>query len=290
MTVYIDVLLFFNAVINYLLLLAAAKIVGVPLKTGRHILASGVGALTSLYILAPPLGSVAEIAVRLIFAAAIVFSGFGFKSLKRFLRLIAVFFAVTFGFGGAMLALYTYVSPPGMVVSGGVVYFDISPPVLILTTAVAYGILLLIKRVTAKTAPAARRTGLTVSVPGVTVRLNAMIDTGHSLRDPFTGNPVVLIDAASAKSLFSTDTPSPETLPEALKTRFRLVPCSTAGGDGLLPAVRCDRVALDGCEPSCNITVAVAAGRTFGDDFSAVIGPELYNFCQNPVKGARCNE
>ena len=117
-----------------------------------------------------------------------------------------------------------------------------------------------------------------------------MIDTGHSLRDPFTGDPVVLIDPAAAKSLFGTDTPSPETLPGALKTRFRLVPCSTAGGDGLLPAVRCDRVAPDGCEPVFTVTVAVAAGRPFGDDFSAVIGPELCEPGKNPIKGARCNE
>ncbi len=290
LTIYIDVLLFFNAVINYLLLLAASAICGVPLKLGRHLLAAAVGALTSLYILAPPLGAVVGIAVRLLFAAAIVFSGFGFGSFKRFLRLLAVFFAVTFGFGGAMLALYTYIAPPGMVVNGGVVYFDVSPILLILGTAAAYGVLLTFRRVTAKSAPEARRVGVTISLPGVTLRLNAMIDTGHSLRDPFTGEPVVLIDAAAAKSLFGADVPSPDVLPDTLRARFRLIPCSTAGGDGLLPAIRCDSVVPDGGKPRRNVTVAAASKKTFGDDFSAVIAPELYEFRQNPFKGVHNNE
>ena len=85
---------------------------------------------------------------------------------------------------------------------------------------------------------------------GNAVRVSALCDTGNTLRDPVTGEPVLIADADAAWALLGIGAEQlrdPVTLTASHpELRLRLLPYGTVGNSGLLAALRCDRVELDG--------------------------------------------
>ena len=70
---------------------------------------------------------------------------------------------------------------------------------------------------------------------GRRVTLTALIDTGNSLTDPFTGDPVSILERAAAEELFQGR------MPDAL----RYIPYRSVGRKaGVLPAVRLEKLCI----------------------------------------------
>ena len=85
------------------------------------------------------------------------------------------------------------------------------------------------------------------------VRLTALRDTGNTLTDPLTGERVLLVERQAARALlpeeFSAAAPAEAVAclrRSAPQTKPRLLPYRAVGGEGLLLAVRCDRVTIGG--------------------------------------------
>lgn len=269
MTIYIDVLLATNLAVNYFLLLAVSKVTRISLPLWRLLLGAAVGAIGSLYIFIPSPGIILGILSRPVFAAAIVFAAFGPRKIRIFLRIWAVFLGATLLFGGAMLGIYTIFKPRGMAIEGGVVYFDISPLLLVLSTSVCYCLLRLIQKLSELRHPNARRIELTLRLGQTTHRATAMVDTGHSLADPFTGAEVVMVSPHIANSLL------PGSISAAKQSgRYRLIPCSTANGGGILEGIRIDSINIGGRQVATNPVAAVCASIG-SDDYDAIIGPTI---------------
>ena len=78
----------------------------------------------------------------------IIFITFGKCKIKAYIKRVLIFFALSFSFGGLMIFIYLAFKPKGMGIYNDVIYFDISPVLLIILTLVCYYILLLIKKLT----------------------------------------------------------------------------------------------------------------------------------------------
>ncbi len=264
--IYADVLIILNLAVNYFLLLATSRLCRTPLRLGRMLLGAAVGAVFALYILLPPMGKFWEFLIRPAFAAAITFAAFGRRKSRRFLRLWATFLLSTLLFGGAMMAVYNIFRPEGMAVEGGVLYFRISPLLLVVSTAVCYALIRLFQHLSQLRDPHARRKQITLVFQGAATEMTAMVDTGHSLRDPFSGNHVVLL---SQKGATRTGV-----LKDAeMLGRYRLIPCRTAHGDGVLQGFKTDRILVDG--NAMEGVVAAVSDGNFGDDYDAIISPDM---------------
>ena len=131
MIVYADILIILNLAVDYFLLRAAACLQHLNPPLWRMLLSSLAGGSSSLYIFLPPRGVILDILFRTAVCAAMTFICFGFGKIKRFLRTCGVFLLVTFGYGGAMTALWYLLKPSGLTVINSVVYFNISTAVLI---------------------------------------------------------------------------------------------------------------------------------------------------------------
>ena len=268
MVIYADVLVVVNLVINYFILLSISKIAKTPLKLGRLLLGSAVGGFLSLYILFPSPPVLIDALLRPVFAAVIVFSAFGAKRKRVFLRHSALFLGATFLFGGAMMAIFAIFKPRGMAIEGGIVYFDIDPTILVASTAVCYLIIRLVQGFSHRRHPMAQRVEIKIYMNGIQGQGTALIDTGHSLSDPFSSCPVVVISAAMANCL----------LPKGIESakemgRYRLIPCRTADGQSMLEGFRPDKAEIGGkiAEP----TPIAAISHTLGaEDYDAIISPE----------------
>ena len=196
--VYLDRVVLLNLAVDYLLLLATARLAGLPLRRRRLALAAALGALYAAAVFLPGCRMLAHPACRL--AAGVAVCRLAWRRERRPWRLTALFFLLSGALAGLLLAAGLAAGSPGAILSR-VYYADISWPVL-LGSAIGFGLLLhLVFR------QGARHEGgelmdVTVSLQGRRLQLRALHDTGNTLRDPVSGQPVLVLEQGALGELW----------------------------------------------------------------------------------------
>ncbi|HEX3017555.1 MAG TPA: sigma-E processing peptidase SpoIIGA [Caproicibacter sp.] len=265
-TIYIDVLMAVNFFITYFLLLACAKFLALPIKRSRLAGASALGAVFALSVLLPEYPAVLSLLMKLLMSIAIVICAFGFGGIKRLIRNTLAFYVISFAFAGTMVAIWYFCAPQGLVIRNSVVYFNISPILLILLAATCYAVITLINRITGRQPPKDLFCRITVSHGGVSCGCSARVDTGNSLREPFSNYPVAVIERSVIRRL----------IPPNGNLNFRLIPYDAVSGSGVLKAFRPDRLTIDYRNKSIQVTeVYIAVSETKLGDSEALLNPDL---------------
>lgn len=279
--VYIDALFLLNLIVNYLLLLAAAKLAGEPLRRLRLAAGAALGGLYAAAIFFPGMGFLTHPLCKLGAAVLMLLTGFGGS--RRLLRVTLVFFGLSCAFGGGIFAI-GLLGGRGLTLRNGVLYSVMDLRILLLSAAVCYAVLTLVFR---RTARHGRREVLpaVLTLEGRRVAVNALVDTGNTLTDPVTGRPVMVAEG----SLLSPLLPGERILDEkALRDpvgtlerlsrgergrRFRLLPYQAVGVEcGMLLALRLDDARV-GAEDYGGILVALSPNPVSdGGGYSALIG------------------
>lgn len=276
MVVYADVLIVLNLFVNFLILQLTCKICKENYRFIRLIFAALVGAVFSLYIFLPKTGIVTETVFRLTVSALIVLLGFGFDSIKSFLRRIGVFFAVSFLYAGGMMGVWTVFKPDNLAINNGIVYLNISPGVLISATLFVYVILSLIRFFAKKQAYEGKRCKLKITYRNREIFITALVDTGHSLVDPISGSQVIIVEKSVADRL-SLKMPCYALAAEGdLPEGFRVIPYSSVGGHGLLSAFTPDRIEVETKGELWeikNVSLALSE-EPLGEDYKGIVNPE----------------
>lgn len=247
--IYVDKLLAVNLLIGVILLLSASKICGIHIKRKGLIIGSLVSSISSLLIFLPWDNIIITIFFKAVALTAIVYFSFFPRSLKSFFKSLGAFLAVNFIFAGIMLALKLLVPPNGVHYINGVVYFDISALMLVIMFAVCYGLLCLGEHITAKKADINDKFEIEVSFRGKAITTDALLDSGSSLKESFSGRPVIVSELKSVAGLlepselpyFKGDYLNAK-VPETLQTSTRLIPYRALGSDGILPSFKADSV------------------------------------------------
>lgn len=258
---YIDVLVTVNIFIDYFILLCVKRLLNIYVRSRRLILGSLLGGAFSLIALLPGLPPVLNLPVDLLSAAGIVFVSFGKTDVKTFLKRTAVYFSVSFSFCGIMIFIFTLFKPKGMGIYNDVVYFDISPVLLIILTLLCYYILKLIKRFT-KGETGRQACVVEVTLAGKTDTFTARVDTGCNLKEPFSGSWVVIAE----KEILHNLRPDGD--------KMRIIPFESLGGNGLLRGYRLDEIKIDGRRAGCEVYLGISEGVLKGNT-RAIIPQEL---------------
>ncbi|MDD4699691.1 MAG: sigma-E processing peptidase SpoIIGA [Oscillospiraceae bacterium] len=283
MVVYADVLIFLNTFVNYFIIHITSLIAKNDARLWRQIMASSIGALFSLCIFIPVDNIAIEMLIRLIASCVIVLCCYGFKSIKSFLRLMAVFYVVSFLYVGIMMGLWFLFKTSKIVINSGVVYFDISPIILIVSTLISYISIKIFRRLSDRHADTAERCKLKIIYSNSSIVINAIVDSGHSLTDLFTAAPVIVIDEKSMNNLmgqkeFQLILRNGDIANSKIKDRYRLIPYRSIGGQGLLPAFRCDMAEItihQTVVKNINKPIVAVSNVELGEDYSAIISPEM---------------
>ena len=265
-TVYIDVLVGVNLFINYFLLLAVSKFLSITVKRMRLFAAAALGAAYSLTILLPEVNLFLSFMIKLVMAATIVLAAYSFCGVKQFLRQLAAFYIISFAFAGFMLALWFFIAPQGLIIKNSVVYFNISPLLLIILTVICYLIIRAINRLTGRQAPDEIFCRMKIDYDGKSVSFIGKVDTGNSLTEPFSNYPVVVVYDQCVESL----------IPEEDSGKIRLVPFQAVSGGGLLPAFKPDLLTVICGKKQIEIhNVYIAVTKSKLGEFSALLNPDL---------------
>jgi len=279
--IYVDILLALNLFVDFLLLCATARLLHRPTTTKRQIIAALFGALSSLVILAPPLSRSLSLLYKAGVSAVMVLCGFPLAGLFSFLKTTAVLWIISALFSGVMTMGCHLLSPVGLFVQSGVVYYNVSSLLLVLLTVASYGVLILLDRLTRKRVAFRCAYRLEIAEGDSRVMLRALLDSGHSLQEPFSGAPVILVGKDALRELNCCRRMDEESC--LYNGHIRCVPFSSVGGDGMLTAFRPARVTLhaDGRFTDISgvwIAPVAALGR---GEYDALIGPAVSDtlFC-----------
>ncbi len=287
MVIYADVLLAVNWWVDFLLLVLLRRITGAQARGWRLALGALCGGLTAFVLLLPPLPVWLSLLCKAAGAALMVLVAFPPENGRCFLRRILWLFALSAGLAGLCEGVYYFFAPAGIYVSNGVVYYRISPLLLVGLTVLCYGILCLIGQRMRRSAPKRHRYAVSVSNRGRTVTLPCLYDSGNHLVEPFSGAPVIVMERDAVSSL----------LPEGWDGKdlptgpgWRVIPFSSLGGEGLLPAFRPERVTVhtgrgsrsgqgDRLLPGCYIALS---STLLPEDYKGLLGNAAAEFTADP--------
>lgn len=251
-TIYIDVLITVNLFADFLLLLGTRQLLSIRAKLWRMTAGAAVGGLCSLCALLPRLPFGLNLLLDFIVAAAVVLCAFGFGGLKNFIRRVAVLFALSFCFCGLMTLLYTTFQPEGMEIFNNTVYFNISPVLLIILTLVCYYTTRLVRRLT-KGVCGKSTCQTEIYLNGESAVFIAAIDTGCSVKEPFSGESVIIAEDAILQDL------------RLENATMRVIPFESLGGSGMLRGYRLERLVIDGKESDKGAYLGVCDGVLKGE-------------------------
>jgi len=282
--IYVDTLFLLNAIVDYLLLLAAARLAGEPLRRVRFALGAALGGLYAVAIFLPGLGFLAHPLCRLASAALMMLVSYGGS--RRLLRQGLLFVALTCAFGGGVVAI-GLLGGTGLSLGNGVFYSALDLKVVLLSAAVCYGVITLVfQRLARHSAAEGELVDITLRLGERAVKLTALVDTGNTLTDPISGRPVAVAEGERARPLFPAehrpgrgDLQDPTAGLTRLGTgswrgRFRLLPYRSVGVErGLLLAVRVDSLELSGQGRGPALVALSPTPVSDGGGYQVLVGP-----------------
>lgn len=281
--VYADSVFLLNALMDYCVLTAASRLAGVPLHRWRCLWGALIGGGYAVAVFLPGLEWLASPWVKL--AAGILMTLAAFGGEPRFLRMALLVLGISCGMAGAVLVLGLVAGGVPMV--GGVFYTDVSPRVLLVGATAAYGVLSVVFRASGKHGIRGQLLPVKLVLGERSQSMTALWDTGNGLRDPVTGQAVLVVSPSCVESLVPRGLRfllEPERLAHPAETlellsraapqlRPRLLPYHAVGTwDGLLLTIRLDWLEIGG---GCiNRPVVALSPTPLGPGYAALWGGE----------------
>ena len=275
LTVYLDVLITINILINYFLLKMTAVIGKIAYSNKRIIFSAVVGALFSPLIFFD-IAPILSVLIKTVSAVICTYTAFGFVSLGLFIKHVFYLMTATFIFTGTLYALPQDNSL--FYLNNLHRYININPFLLVLCISVVYRVLWLWDTVYMRISAAEKMT-CTVDFEGTLLEMTGFYDTGFNIRDILGHRAVMLCSLPSVKG--SID----EQLYSALEDfingklnrdiKLQHVFYSDISKQGILPAVRPKAVKIREKEIK-NVLIAFT-DSVLGDDVQIIFGKDIFD-------------
>lgn len=209
----------------------------------RMLAGSGLAAMSSLILFAPPQPYLVQVVYKITTALAITAAAFGWRSKRRLVTAACWYAALNIALAGAVLLAVLRTGTRAADTANLTVYLRVSPLLLLALSGVCCGAVDLGLRLLMRRDAPIKTVGLEFELCGQPIRLRAAPDTGCHLRDPITCLPVLVVSYPDAKARLPG--PAVDFLEQWFAgatqadpppgARLRLVPCGTAADRTLLP-------------------------------------------------------
>lgn len=276
--IYIDTLFLLNATVDYLLLLAAARVAGEPLARFRFLLGATLGGLYAVSIFILPF--LQNTGYKILICSLIMLIAYG-KS-QRLFRQGLIFLALSFAFAGGILAI-SLSGGQSLSLQQGVLYTPMDFKMVLLSASLCY---ILITTVFQNFGQHSNLSGELVQVKlsynNQSISFPALVDTGNTLQDPITGSPVLVAEGHTLAPFFPPDF---STLPlqnpahivqhygnHPIKKRLRLLPYQAVGTQGLLLVLKVDEILVNNQQETTKLVALSPTSVCDGGNYKALIG------------------
>lgn len=292
MTIYADVVLLINFIMNSIILVVTAYAAGISFCWKRLLMAAVAGGVYTLVGIFPEMAMLYSIPGKLLASVVIILLAFGYKSVKMTVILTGIFFIVSFILGGAVLGWLYFIqtaAPDRASNSIKLSWEDLAVGSVIAIVL----IMLVVKRLLARMYRHKTYYQTRIEYAGQLQEITGMLDTGNGLYSLLGRKPVVLLSLQSTIQLLGSQvaafltTNQPDSWvanldkcqDSAWLARVEIIPCQSIGGCNLLLGFRPDSITVMHKEESfytSEVLIGIYAG-TFAtnSDCQALLHPAL---------------
>ncbi len=294
MTIYIDIVLMENLIMNFIILLATGIVLKEKIKVIRFLLASLLGAIYSVVSYLSILEIYTSMILKIILSIVMIYIAFNPQTIKNMWKDILLFYLTSFVFGGAAFALIYIVKPQDILMKNGLFLGTYPLKTIVLGAIIAFIVIM-----TAFTVVKSKITKkdmfceIEIEINKKKINTIAMIDTGNLLKEPITNTPVIVVEHTLLYDCMPKEILNHldellggefENIPEEIKEKYisklKFIPFSSLGKqNGMLLGIKADTVTIKGIdkeEKKENIIIGIYnKSLTKRGEYRALMGIEL---------------
>ena len=294
MTIYIDVVLIENLIMNYIIIYATAIVLKNKKSHLRFFLASLLGAIYTIISYTSALEVYTSIILKILLSIIIVYIAYNPQTMKKMWKDIVIFYLVSFVFGGVAFSLIYIVKPQEVLMKNGLFLGTYPLKTIALGTIVAFILIILtVKIIKTKISKKDMFCDIEIKINEEVIRTKAMVDTGNLLKEPITNTPVIVVEhtllynCMSKEILNNTENilggdieKIPKEIREKYMPKLKIIPFSSLGKqNGMLIGIKPDYIEIKNEENSIrreNVIVGIYnKSLTNRGEYRALIGIEL---------------
>lgn len=294
MTIYIDVVLLENLIMNYIILFTTGLVMKIKTKHIRLILASLLGAIYSVVAYAGILKAYSSMILKFILSIIIVFIAYNPQSVKQLCKTLLLFYLTSFVFGGAAFALIYIIKPQDIIMKNGLFLGTYPLKTVMLGAIIAFCVIITaFSIVKSKISKKTLFCEIEIKINEKLVKTKAMIDTGNMLKEPITNTPVVVVESTllyecipkeilyNLENIIGGDFEKvPNNIKEQYISRLKLIPFSSLGKqNGMLLGIKAEYIKIKTEEQETKKTNVIIGiydkSLTKRGEYQALIGIEL---------------
>lgn len=259
MKIYVDLLFLVNIFFDFLLLLSVSLILKRHAKIYRIIFGSLVGGI-SIFFLFFNITTTTLFFLKIIIAVFMCLTTFGYKDIKYFIKNISYLYLISIVLGGGLYLLNIELSYK----NNGLIFYHngISINIIIIIVITPIILYLYIKEMKNYKSNYSKYYKIEILFKNnKNIILNAFLDTGNNLIDPYKKRPVILVNYDSIKKYITTE-------------KELLVPFNNINGSGLLKCIKTKKIIINEKEFT-DILVGLSFNKIYIDGVDCILNNNL---------------
>ena len=293
MTLYIDLILLENIIMNYIIILATGMVCRVNIKHIRVLLASILGAIYAILVYIIDLKIYTNPIVKVLISVCMIYISFNSTNVKILLKQLLIFYLTSFCFGGAAYYLLHNINPNMIQSVNGVLIGTYPIKIAILGGSLGFFIINISFRIIKnKLTKKDMIYEVEIFYNEKSSNIKVILDTGNLLIEPITKTPVLIVESEKLKGIIPQDilnnienviyNNSFDYIDEEIKTRCSIIPFSSIGKDnGIIIGFRPDYIKIyteEGEEIRKKVVVGIYNNKIARNGlYSGLIGLNLLN-------------
>lgn len=295
MTIYIDVIMLENLIMNYIILYATGIIAKTKIKYSRLFFGSLIGAIYAVTEYWLKINIYSNIILKFILSIIIVYVSFYPQNIKNMWKQLLFFYLTTFTFGGVATYLIYVLKPQNIIIKNGMYAGSYTLKVIFLG-AILGTIIIIISFKIAKNKISKKdmfcKAKITLNKKDI--YLNAMVDTGNMLKEPISGLPVIVVEYTKLYNIIPKEILNnidlilggdlkkiPEDIKKEYISKLKVIPFASLGKqNGMLMGIKADSVEILGEDTSEKKEAIIGIynkSLTKRGEYDALLGIDLYS-------------
>lgn len=256
MTIYVDIVLFENLCMNYIILFGTAYIIKIKVRHIRIFFASMIGAVYAVLAYSGIFPIYANLITKIVLSICMTYIAFNPKKLKGLIKELIVFYLVSFALGGCAFALLYIVRPQDIFMKNGVLIGTYPLKIALLGGITGFVITYVaFKVVKSRITKNEIIYKAIVKIEKQELEINVLLDTGNMLKDPISDDSVIMIEKTKLYKILPKELldninkflggefENAENL--EYKKRIRFIPFTSVGKqNGMLLGIKADLVKI----------------------------------------------
>lgn len=260
MTIYLDIILCENLLMNYIILFATYVIIKPKTKYPqiRMILSSLLGSIYAIIVYLNILSIYTNLLAKITLSVVMVYIAFAPPNVKQLLKQILIFYLVSFIFGGCTFALIYFLKPENVEMKNGVFVGMYPIRVGLIAGVIAFIITQIAFKIN-KSKLNNKNTFIEIELynKNKMTKARALLDSGNMLKEPISQKPVIVVEKTTLSKIIPAevldyiekivggDDQEKNEMQEYL-SKIRMVPFMSLGKEnGMLIGIRLDKIKIN---------------------------------------------